>query len=269
MVVIETSGITDVGRKRKGNEDSLFLDDDQKLYVVSDGMGGHKAGEVASEIVVETMRDYIKRFKKGNDVEELVDSDETLSKKANRLLSGIHLANKGVWKVSNSNESYSGMGATVSTVYFDDKTFISANVGDSPIFLVHNENIELISVSHTVLAEHEALNPEGAKSLGKEYAHMLTQAMGIGETVKPDIFETPCFKGDILVICSDGLTDMVSTEEIGDVVINERPEKACRSLVDIANDRGGKDNITVIVIKIKKITKKKGGLLGLISRIFN
>lgn len=269
MVIIESSGITDVGRKRKGNEDALFLDDDQKLYVVSDGMGGHKAGEVASEIVVETLRDYLKRFKKDNDVEELADSDATLSKKANRLLSGIHLANKGVWKVSNSSESYRGMGATVSAVYFDDNTFISANVGDSPIFLVHNKNIELISVLHTVMAEHQALNPDGAKGLGRQYAHMLTQAMGMGETVRPDIFETPCFKGDILVISSDGLTDMVSPEEIRDVVVIERPEKACRSLVDLANERGGNDNITIIVIKIKKIKHQTGGLMGLISRIFN
>ena len=269
MVVIESSGITDIGRKRKGNEDSLFLDDAQKLYIVSDGMGGHQAGEVASAIVVETLRDYIKQFREKNNVEELPDSDETLSKEANRLLSGIHLANKGVWEVSNSNESYRGMGATISTVYFSDKAIISANVGDSPIYLIHNENIELISVLHTVMAEHEALNPEGAKGLDKKFSHMLTQAMGVGETVKPDIFEIPYFKGDILVISSDGLTDMVSPEEICDVVVSERPEKACRSLVDLANERGGKDNITIIVIKIKKIKHKTGGLIGLISRIFN
>ncbi len=269
MVVIESSGITDVGRKRKGNEDSLFLDDAQKLYIVSDGMGGHQAGEVASAIVVETLRNYMKRFKEKNNAEELPDSDETLSKEANRLLSGIHLANKGVWEISNSNESYRGMGATVSTVYFGDKAIISANVGDSPIYLIHNENIELISVLHTVMAEHEALNPEGAKGLGKEFSHMLTQAMGVGETVKPDIFEIPYFKGDSLVISSDGLSDKVSPEEICNVIKSERPEKACQSLVDLANERGGDDNITIIVVKVKNIKQQKRGIMGLISRIAN
>ena len=92
MVTIESAGITDVGRKRTGNEDSLFLDDGRKLYVVADGMGGHQAGEVASSLVVETIRDYMKRFAEENSVEEMADVDETLSKEANRLLSSIHLA---------------------------------------------------------------------------------------------------------------------------------------------------------------------------------
>jgi protein phosphatase len=96
MLVIESAGITDVGKKREGNEDALYLDDDLGLYVVADGMGGHQAGEVASGLVVETIRDYIKRIHEDQDAEELEDSDETLSKQANQLLSGIHLANRGV-----------------------------------------------------------------------------------------------------------------------------------------------------------------------------
>ncbi len=141
MLVIESAGITDIGRKRKNNEDSLFLDNDLGLYIVADGMGGHLAGEVASKLVVDTVRDYMKRFKEDEDAEKLEDFDETLSKEADQLLSGIKLANQEVYQAAQSNESYRGMGSTLSVVYFTDNTFIVANAGDSPIYLVHDGSI--------------------------------------------------------------------------------------------------------------------------------
>lgn len=266
MVVIESAGITDVGKKRTGNEDSMYLDDDLKLYIVADGMGGHQAGEVASELVIETIRDYMRRFQGEGDVEELEDFDEALSKEANRLLSSIHLANRGVHEVAQSNENYHGMGSTISAAFFVNDTLIVANVGDSPIYLVHDGGIELLSVTHNVISEQMAINPEAAKHLDKRFRHMLTRAMGINETVEPDICEIQYFDGDILTISSDGLSDKVSPEEILDIVKRERPEKACQTLVNLANERGGDDNITVIVLKIKT-EQTKPGILGLISRI--
>ena len=267
MAIIESAGITDVGQKRKGNEDSLFLDDDQRLYVVADGMGGHQAGEVASKLVVETIRDYMKRFKDEGEAEELDDSDETLSREANRLLSSINLANNVVHSVSQTKNTYSGMGSTVSAVYFTDETLISANVGDSPIYLVHKGNIELLSTTHNVFSEQAALDPNMAMQIGAEFKHMLTRAMGIEESVKADVCEIQYFKGDILVISSDGLSDKVSPEEILDVVNKEQPAKACRSLVDLANKRGGDDNITVITLKVKDVKNNKSGFTGIFSRI--
>ena len=268
MYVIESAGLTDVGRRRKNNEDALFLDDKQQLYVVADGMGGHQAGEVASGIVVETLWDYIKRFDDETDVEELEDQDESLSKEANRLLSGIYLANKSIYQAAQEKEEYQGMGSTVSSVYFTANTLIAANVGDSPIYLVHDGSIEQLSVPHTVLAEQAALDPEGAQQLSGEFKHMLTRAMGVEETVKADISEIQCFKGDMLVISSDGLTEMVGKEEIHEVLKKERPEKACRTLVNMANERGGKDNITVIVLKVKKMTSISGGFFHFLSKLF-
>jgi protein phosphatase len=268
MYVIESAGLTDVGQRRKNNEDALFLDDNQQLYVVADGMGGHQAGEVASGMVVETLWEYIKRFDDENEVEELEDPDASLSKEANRLLSGIYLANKSVFQAAQGKEDYQGMGSTVSSVYFTANTLIAANVGDSPIYLVHDGSIEQLSVPHTVLAEQAALDPEGAQQLGGEFKHMLTRAMGVEETVKADISEIQCFKGDILVISSDGLTETVDKEEIHEVVKKERPEKACRTLVNMANDRGGKDNITVIVLKVKKTVSKSGGFFRFFSKLF-
>lgn len=238
MVIIESAGITDIGKKRKNNEDCLFLDDDQRLYVVADGMGGRRAGEVASKLVVETIQNYMKQFREEN------------GREADRLLSSIHLANQAVFHASCNKDSCRGMGSTVSAVYFTDNTLIAANVGDSPIYLVRDKSIKLLSVTHNLLAEQAAIEPEGAKYLSSVFKHMLTRAMGIGKTVRPDICEIQCFKDDVLVISSDGLSNKVSPEEILSVVDKKRPDKACKRLVNLANKYGGDDNITVVILKI-------------------
>ena len=265
MVVIESAGITDVGRKRTNNEDSLFINEDQNLYVVADGMGGHLAGEVASKLVVETIRDYMQRFEEDDNAEELEDADESLSKEANRLLSGIQLANRGVYHIASNKEKYKGMGSTLSAAYFADDALIIANVGDSPIYLIHNGSIEQLSVTHNVISEQMVIDPEAAQKIGAEYRNLLTRAMGIEETVLPDISEIPYFRGDKLVISSDGLTDLVDPDEILDVIINEKPETACKTLVDLALDRGGHDNITVITLNVKAVKHQSGGIMGAIS----
>ena len=273
MALVEASGITDVGQKRKANEDAMYLDDDLQFYVVSDGMGGHQAGEVASELVIETLRDFMKRDDAPDDLEaeETLAHDDSLSPEAQRLLAGILRANRGVHKVAQTNEKYQGMGATVSSVLFTDDALIAANVGDSPIYLIHGGEIELISVTHNVYTEQAAINPAAAERLGKHYGHMLTRAMGIEENVRPDISEIPYFAGDRLVISSDGLSDLVSPREIFEVATNKEPREACQTLVDMANQRGGHDNITVIVLWVKGSDKaKKGfrGFLGGILRVF-
>ena len=253
MIEIESAGITDTGKKRQGNEDSLFLEDSLGLYVVADGMGGHQAGEVASRLVVETIEDYIKSSRENADAETPICCDKGLSIEANRLLSGIHESNKAVLEAARGNSSYRGMGSTVSAVYLTDGTLIAANVGDSPIYLIRDGNIKLLSVPHTLLAEQESLDPENARKLGREFRHVLTRAMGTEESVKADIHEIQCFKNDILVISSDGLSDKASPEEIRRLVDTNGSEAACRRLVDLANGRGGDDNITAIVLKVKTV----------------
>jgi protein phosphatase len=253
MAVVESAGLTDVGRKRAGNEDSFFLDDDMRFYVVADGMGGHKAGEVASKIVVESLQDHMQEFKGESKTGDMVPADETLSKEANHLLRGIHQANQAVFQQSQSSEDFKGMGSTVSAIYLTDSTIITSNVGDSPIYLIRSGDIETLYKPHTMGAEHAAIAPEGAKPLGKQFQHMLTRAMGVEENVRPDSFEIEMLSGDILVICSDGLSDNVSPPEIRDIVVKEDPEQACRSLVDLSNEIRGHDNITVIVLKIKEL----------------
>ena len=252
MYKFESAGLSITGKKRKDNEDTLLVDDEMGLYVVADGMGGHRAGEVASQLVVESIHGYIKNCHQGNNDTDNEIVDQTLSLAANQVLSGIALSNKVVHDAATNNEDYHGMGSTISVLYVNDETLVAANVGDSPIYLIHKGQIETLSVMHTVLAEHAAANPAGADRLGPEYNHILTRAMGTESTIEANICEVPYFINDKLVISSDGLTDLVSPEEILVTVNENEPKKACQTLVNMANDRGGIDNITVIVLQVNR-----------------
>ncbi len=265
MVFVESKGLTDVGRTRKNNEDNLILDDALGLYMVADGLGGHNAGDVASRLVVETIHDYMIKSKYAGHKDNSGVPYETLSEEANRLLFGIQSANKRIYETSHNEETCHGMGSTVSAVYFAGETFIAANVGDSPIYLIHEDSIDLLSVPHTVKAEMEALDPKSAKGMKREFGHMLTRAVGIQKNVEVDICEIQYFKNDTIVISSDGLSNMVSPEEILDVVKKQRPHESCSTLVDLANKHGGDDNVTVIVLEIKTVRRRKGMVKKLIS----
>jgi len=248
----------------------LFLDDALGLYLVADGMGGHRAGEIASQLVVQTISEYILKSKSnGGEVNNL---DRGLSLEANRLLSGIRLSNKVVHAASLDNDACRGMGSTISAAYFTEGTLIVANVGDSPIYLIRDGQIKMLSVLHTVLAEQAAMNPGNAEKLGLEFRHVLTRAMGTEESVRADIYELPCFKDDILVISSDGLSDKASPEEILRLVIQNGLDTACKRLVNLANDRGGDDNVTTIVLKVKTIKHTRlnlSRLKAIVGRYFS
>ncbi|MFH0726305.1 MAG: protein phosphatase 2C domain-containing protein [Pseudomonadota bacterium] len=247
MTHVESAGLTDVGRKRKENEDAFFIDDRTGLYVVSDGMGGHLAGEVASRLVVAAVRDVITGQRRMPREDE--NADSALSGSANLLLYAIRIANEEVFSAASGNESFKGMGATLSAVLLSGETLVAANVGDSPIYLVHKGVMERLSIPHTLAAEHAALDPEGKTPLDPKFRHVLTRAVGTHETVLADACEIQRCSGDILVICSDGLSNTVTPDEICRRVREEAPAAACRQLVELANQRGGEDNITVIVIK--------------------
>ena len=252
QIKVSSSAISDVGKKRKHNEDSYFTNDDVFLYVVADGMGGHKAGEVASKIVVETIQDRMQQPPDNNDGIDLVGVEEECAPETLRLLAGIHLANKAVHHMSSKKEMFKGMGSTVAAVMLAGSKIIVANVGDSPVYLIRNQDIETLSIPHTYMAEHAALAPEGAKPLSEKYRHMITRAVGIKPEVNPDYCEIQGLQGDILVICSDGLSDKIKDKEILKVLSKYTPAQASKALVQAANKRGGDDNITVIIIQILK-----------------
>ena len=252
MFQIVSAGLSDIGRKRRSNQDHFLLDDHHRLYLVADGMGGHQAGEVASQLVVDSIHKFYKSYPSTSVPAKREPNDPALSSEANRLREAIAYANAQVYQASAAHKHYQGMGSTLAAVQFSGNMFIAANVGDSPIYLIHDDAIEMLSVPHTLLAEQSDLSPNDHTVFGPELQHMLTRGMGVEDTVSPDIWESPCFSGDRLVICSDGLSGKVEPEEIRELTSNHNAAAACQSLIELANQRGGDDNITVVVLQVHK-----------------
>jgi protein phosphatase len=246
MVTVESADISDVGIKRESNEDRIVIDDAQGLYVVADGMGGHHAGEVASELVVKSICDFLGDSGSWNGAAR---PPGRLSPRAERLLAGIDWSNQVVHQTATEHDAYRGMGSTVAAVYFSEDTLIAANVGDSPIYLVRNDKIDLLSVPHTLLADLPVDAP--VPFMG----NILTRAVGSKSAVEAYICELNCFKGDILVICSDGLSTKVTPAEILAITAAQPPAPACRALVDLANQRGGDDNISAVVLRVTGVRR--------------
>jgi protein phosphatase len=255
MITIVANGLSHIGRKRRSNQDRYLLDDSHRLYVVADGMGGHQAGEVASQLVVDAMQQFYTAQPKQVDRSSGPNSDPALSPEANSMREAIAYANQQVYQAAADNRAFHGMGSTVAAVHFAPRTFIAANVGDSPIYLVHEQSIETLSVPHTLLAERPGLGTDDQAHLSADLQHLLTRGMGVDETVMPDICESPWYPGDRLVLCSDGLSGKVSPDTIRDVVTSHPAAEACQILVDMANENGGDDNITVVLISINQQNK--------------
>lgn len=265
-LIVASAGLSDIGRKRRSNQDAYLLDDAHGLYVVADGMGGHQAGEVAAKMVVDAMRRYITSGSSAMDFMSDDHRDTSLSSQANHLLGAIHYANQQVHQASTNDPAYKGMGSTLAVVQFTDSGFVAANVGDSPIYLVHESHIEMLSVPHTLMAEQADIGIDGSL-FAPELQHVLTRGMGAEDKVQPDICEGPCFNGDRLVLCSDGLSGKVAPNEILEAVTHRSAPDACRFLVDTANRRGGDDNITVIVLHVQKPHRVVKRLRRWISRL--
>ncbi|MBR9987913.1 MAG: serine/threonine-protein phosphatase [Desulfosarcina sp.] len=262
MIKVQAAGFSDIGKVRKANEDCFLLNEPIGLYVVADGMGGHRGGGVASRIAVETINGFM-----ASPSQEFSDADgthtvEAQSSAANRLCQSIFLANQKIYAQSVSDKTCRGMGTTVSALYLAGNSIITANVGDSPIYLLRNREIETLYTPHTLLHERKKIpkSMEGRFSESK-LAHILTRAVGIRSEVGVDLVETPCFSEDIVVLCSDGLSGKISREEIRDLVYQNDSQSACRKLTDLANQRGGEDNISVIVVRVTSSNERPANRL--------
>ncbi len=235
-------GKTDVGKKRSMNQDCIFFTDEPigplpNLYIVADGMGGHKAGDVASRTAIEYVTEYI--------------SDSTVSNPVSLLKRAIIYANDKVLRLSRENEDYSGMGTTFVAAVVDDNTMYVVNIGDSRLYLINND-IKQVTLDHSLVEE---LIRTGQLDRNKGRNHpeknIITRAMGIGSEVVPDFFEIELELGDKFLLCSDGLSNMIEDDEIKDIVReNEELSAAVDKLVERANYYGGKDNISVVLAAI-------------------
>ena len=264
-MLVKSSGISNVGLKRQGNEDYFSTEDSSGLYVVADGMGGHLAGEVASRVVVEMINKSFTRW-----VEEQAQQDElfgypdsSLTKLGNYILSSVRLANRVCYEMALCYEQYHGMGTTVVILLVTPSVIIAANVGDSRIYRIRNGHIERLSRDHTIVAEQVEmgmLSEEDAAT--SPLRHILTRNLGSAENVEVDIFEIEPTNNDRFILCSDGLTDLVSDQEILEMTQNEHdPENLSRRLMDTVLKRGAHDNTTIVSVFLADMKKKEGGPL--------
>ena len=269
---IRASGITDVGLKREDNEDSYSKEDSLGLYVVADGMGGHLAGEVASRVAVEMINKSVRKWleEEAREDELFGPPDSSLSLIGNYILSSIRMANRVVYEMALDHEEYHGMGTTVVILYVTPSLIIAANVGDSRIYMVRDGHLERLSKDHTIVAEQVEMGTmTEEEATTSPLRHILTKNLGSSETLEPDIFEIEPSDRDRFVLCSDGLTDLVSDDEIFEMTQkNKDPSNLCRKFVDTVLKRGAHDNATIVSVFLSGIKTGRGGPINKIGSLF-
>jgi Serine/threonine protein phosphatase len=252
MAAIQAYGLTDVGRKRKHNEDAFALDVTEGLFIVADGMGGHAAGEVASKITVETIGEFIAATRQKEEATWPFKYNHELDFNSNRLVVAIEKANERVMAAVAAQPWLKGMGTTVVAGLLNEKILSLAHVGDSRAYLFRDGQLSRLTDDHSWVHEQVTagiLTEEEART--HPLKNVVTRALGGGSSVSPDLQELVFSPGDRYLFCSDGLTTMVSDEEIRDNAATVRePQPLCQKLVDLANEKGGVDNITVVVVDI-------------------
>jgi protein phosphatase len=239
---ILAAGKTDKGKTRKNNEDAFLVEDRLKLFAVADGIGGHQGGEVASRMAVETLRETVSnKAASGNpDAGAIVSA----------LKRGFELGNSGIIDAASDNPALNGMGTTLTALFLTEGFAHLAHIGDSRAYLLREERLEQVSEDHGVVAEQVRaglITPEQARK--SPYRHVITRALGIDREIQVDQRAIRTRENDIFLLCSDGLTEMVEDHEIARI-LRDSPSAAAEKLINAANNRGGVDNITVVVLKI-------------------
>lgn len=235
--------LTDVGQSRTTNQDYVYLSIDAvgalpNLLIVADGMGGHKAGEVASENAVMTVVKSVQSSKQ-KDIVSIIQE-------------AITYANDELIKLSQSDVKYEGMGTTMVLATIVENSMYVANIGDSRLYLV-NDDIHQITRDHSYVEEMVSigeLDKESARTHEKK--NIITRAIGVVKGTEADFFEVQLSDGDYILMCSDGLTNMVNDEQIKNVIKSDgEVEDIVHTLIDVANENGGKDNIAVLLAKVE------------------
>lgn len=242
-----TWGETDVGQRRERNEDAFFADDALQLYVVCDGMGGHKGGGMASKIAVATISSIVRELLE--DPDATVDSSAPQLTDAGEILRyAVQSASRAVFERSETEPELKGMGTTAVALWVRDGRAYVANVGDSRVYLVRAGEIKQITTDHSLVNEQiraGILTEADAKT--HKLKNVITRSVGFQPIVEVDIETRAVKREDVFVLCSDGLTNMVDDGAIAKTVSTQGPAESCRALVAAANEAGGDDNITVVV----------------------
>ena len=240
---ISSSGRTDTGRVRSHNEDKFCILGDRKVFLVADGMGGHNAGEVASQAAIETLSDYFSK----EAIRNLKGNTEEIR---HFLIKGLHYTNDVVMKMAREDESRKGMGCTLVSGLIDGDVLHTCHVGDARCYIADKQGLEQVTTDHSVIAAYEkkarSSNPTGLKRPPRQ---VITRAIGFPFEEDPEYHCREIRPGNRLLLCSDGLWSMVNDKQIHEILISsEMAEEASDILIEKANEAGGTDNITAIVI---------------------
>ena len=247
------AGRTDVGLQRDHNEDSFLLMPDYSLFVVADGMGGHRAGDVASRLAIEAIAEYFRSI--GNEeVTWPLPFDGRLSEDENHLLVSVRLANRRILERSARSREFHGMGTTVVGALFnpDQGRMIIAHVGDSRAYRIRDGFITQMTRDHSLFNDYLMAMPDLSEEQRSELPrNVITRALGMQDDVSVDIQPDNVREGDVYVLCSDGLSGMVEDEDIVLAAGNgEELANICQKLVRTANENGGEDNVTAVVVRV-------------------
>ena len=250
--LVQACGVSETGRVRKTNEDVFVSEPDVHLFAVADGMGGHGAGEVASRLAIEAITAFIRRSADDTDFSWPYGLDSTLSLDGNRLRTAIHLANRRIFRASESRDDYSGMGTTIVGVLVIGSRVSVGHVGDSRAYLIGSETIEQLtqddSWAATILANDLGLGP--ADIANHPMRNVLTNVLGVREQVDIHLMERDLRDGDTLLLCSDGLHGVMDGEAIRTTLAAASDvDAAAHQLVVTAIERGSRDNVTALVVR--------------------
>ncbi len=249
------AGASDVGLQREHNEDSFVVLKEYDLYVVADGMGGHRAGDVASKLATETISEFFKSTA-NDDVTWPFHFDTNLSEEENRLLTGIRVANRQIFERSSRSREYHGMGTTVVGAMFSPRKgrMYIGHVGDSRCYRVRGGQIQLLTRDHSLINDYLLAMPDLTEEQRSELPkNVITRALGMQDQVVVDLQHDDPRPGDVYVLCSDGLSGMVQDDEILKIVTATGDiREACSQLIARANEHGGEDNVTAVLIKIEE-----------------
>ena len=251
------AGLSDVGLQREHNEDSFCILPEHRLFVVADGMGGHRAGDIASRMATAEISTFFDatQAREGETSDWPLELDKRLTPEQNRLVSSVKVANQRIFQASIRSRAVQGMGTTVVGALFtrDDRTIHIAHVGDSRAYKIRGRDIVQLTRDHSLLNDYLLVMPNlTAAQKDRLPTNVITRALGMQDGVAVDLYFERVEVGDTYVLCSDGLNGMVSDEDILEIVHDADTdiESATKALISEANDKGGEDNITVVLVRM-------------------
>lgn len=252
---IEWAAISDTGRQRDHNEDSFLADEQGGLWIVADGMGGHNSGEDASKLAVASVHEYLFDLRDDLTVNERLGEIEGIPIPAADLVKGVRYANERIFVEALREPEKQGMGTTLVAMYRSGPRLVIASVGDSRIYRLRQNALEQITVDHSLLNHlitAKGISRQEAETLAAGKGNVIVRALGMKDTVNVDLRMEALADGDVYLACSDGLTDMVDDQFIGQTLaeVGSVPDQACDRLVRQANNNGGVDNVTVCVLRV-------------------